>query len=353
MVCFYGGESMAEAKKKVRAKDLIEDLRSGLTDSEIQEKHGLTKQQMQNVFSRLLQMGALTQFDLEQRTPKPVAKEEALTKCKACGKSYSDDLAQCPECGLSKDAVISPRTSRVPSRSIPPPRPAKAVLLIVGVVVLLVAALGGLGAYFWLKTRQPQAVATEPARKHFLSVQDLAQAYADQNELSGLTALGTFDEVKTATGKPDFQVDAPDIDGRTLLMVAVEYSRFDVAQYLLYHGANMYAVDLEGNTPAILATKKGLADILALLVRKGYDVDFKNRHGESVRSLAHGTPDSKLREIVIEGTKLPETDRIAIYKMEWERMTETRSKFCARFCANNISPRICAESCKKYYGVQR
>lgn len=344
---------MAEAKKKIKAKEIVEDVRSGLSDAEIRDKHGLTELQMEHAFSKLLQIGALTQYDFEQRTDGQEVKAKVQITCGSCGKTYSDELGQCPECGLSRDAGREPPIKPIRPLSIKPPGSARRLGLIIGATVILLAVLGGLGAYFWMKTMQSTAVGTEPARKHFLSLQELAQAYADQNEMSGLVAMGTVEEVKSVANKPEFQVDAPDIDGRTLLMVAVEYGRLEIADFLLYHGANIYAVDLEGNTPAILATKKGLPDILRLLVGKGYDVDFKNRRGESVRSLAHGTADAKLRDIVIEGTKLPETDRIAIYKMELARMKETRASYCTRFCANNISPRICSESCLKYYGTRK
>ena len=186
--------------------------------------------------------------------------------------------------------------------------------------------------------KQEEELAKESTRRHFLSLQEMAEAYATQNELGGLVALSTTEEVTEALTEPDLDVDAPDIDGRTLLMIAVEYGRYDIVKLLLYYGANIYAMDRQGNTPGILAVKHGYADILDLFVGKGYDVDYKNRIGESARTIAHGSGNGKLKEVVLKGTKLPKTDRIALYKMERSRRLGSLHETCVKMCKSNVSP---------------
>ena len=134
-------------------------------------------------------------------------------------------------------------------------------------------------------------------------------------------------------------------------MVASEYGRFDVVKLLLYYGANLYATDHKGDTPALIAAKNGFIDVIDLFVSKGYDVDFRNRAGKSVRSIAHATGDPKLNEVVVKGTRLPKTDRIAIYKMWKERRLDSLRVTCVRLCDRKIKRRPCVDDCMTYYDL--
>jgi len=56
-----------------------------------------------------------------------------------------------------------------------------------------------------------------------------------------------------------------DYNGRTALHVAIAHCRPDHVAYLLAHGANPRAVDVDGFSPLDVAKKQCLADIVAQL----------------------------------------------------------------------------------------
>ena len=54
-------------KRKIRTLELIKDFRSGLTDPELMHKHSLTKDELKEVFKRLVRRGYLTQDEFSLR----------------------------------------------------------------------------------------------------------------------------------------------------------------------------------------------------------------------------------------------------------------------------------------------
>ena len=66
-----------QQKRKVKAKDLIVDIRAGLTDSQLMKKHHLTSKQLQYLFGRLLDAGQIGELELWQRTS---LSDTAITK---------------------------------------------------------------------------------------------------------------------------------------------------------------------------------------------------------------------------------------------------------------------------------
>lgn len=343
---------MQQAKRKIKANDIVQDVRSGLTDLEIMARHELSPKELERVLGQLVRLNLLSDRELQERSSPSVQSEPYETTCPSCGRRYPKEAHECPECGFSADDVPSP----TPVRRLQDPleresRSSRTAIFVVSILVFVVI-IGSLFTYFLLKRQKEAKLASlNRAAHHFLTLQEKAEAYASQNELSGVVALSPVEEIRKALSVPDLDVDAPDIDDRTLLMVASEYGRFDVAKLLLYYGANVYATDRKGDTPGLLAAKNGFTDVLDLFVSKGYDIDFRNRSGESVRSIAHASGDPKLNEVVVKGTKLPKTDRIAIYKMWKERRLDSLRVTCVRLCDQKIKRRPCVDDCMRYYDL--
>lgn len=63
-------------------------------------------------------------------------------------------------------------------------------------------------------------------------------------------------------------VNARNIEGRTVLMVAAEQGIEDIVRVLLEHGADVEAVDMYGETAADLAARGGHASVVAILGRE-------------------------------------------------------------------------------------
>jgi hypothetical protein len=55
-------------KKKISAKQITADIRSGMTDGQLMEKHGLTAKALETVKGKLLASGLVTRGELDRRT---------------------------------------------------------------------------------------------------------------------------------------------------------------------------------------------------------------------------------------------------------------------------------------------
>jgi len=69
-------------------------------------------------------------------------------------------------------------------------------------------------------------------------------------------------------------VDAQDNDNITPLLCAIElYSSFEASRLLQDHGASVHLRNRNGQTPLHLALRRGLSDVVTLLIKSGSDVD--------------------------------------------------------------------------------
>ncbi len=55
------------AKRKISAKDLLKDIRSGLDDTQIMGKYQLTPVQLENIFGKLVDADFITVVELHER----------------------------------------------------------------------------------------------------------------------------------------------------------------------------------------------------------------------------------------------------------------------------------------------
>ncbi len=68
-----------------------------------------------------------------------------------------------------------------------------------------------------------------------------------------------FDAVKfLAESSPD--INAADVNGKTPLINAARYGHEEIIKFLIYKGADLKAVDNEGNSAAALAELNGYPD---------------------------------------------------------------------------------------------
>jgi len=65
------------ATRRISVKELVRDIRSGITDSELISKYHLSSDQLRNVFKKLIDAGVLKQSDLNARTPLHVETDAA------------------------------------------------------------------------------------------------------------------------------------------------------------------------------------------------------------------------------------------------------------------------------------
>ena len=56
-----------EPKPRIKARDAVRDIRSGMTDTGLMEKYGLSAKGLQSVFLKLLEAKAITHAEMNQR----------------------------------------------------------------------------------------------------------------------------------------------------------------------------------------------------------------------------------------------------------------------------------------------
>jgi hypothetical protein len=89
-------------KRKITAREILKDIRAGLSDQDLMEKYTLSAQGLQSVFHKLVTAGAITQVELDDRVPiSERTVDLGLFICPACGNIQGKEFITCPRCGFS------------------------------------------------------------------------------------------------------------------------------------------------------------------------------------------------------------------------------------------------------------
>ena len=56
-----------EPKRKIKAKEIVNDIREGMSDSQLMEKHSLSSKGLQSVFRKLVDAKAITPREVFNR----------------------------------------------------------------------------------------------------------------------------------------------------------------------------------------------------------------------------------------------------------------------------------------------
>jgi len=114
-------------------------------------------------------------------------------------------------------------------------------------------------------------------------------------------------------------VDQPNGDGTTPLIMAALGGQLEVAKFLVDNKANVDAMSRDGNAVIHSAAFLGRIDIMKLLVEKGVDVDVKNRDGATAVQIA-----SQEFSEVADFMKM--VDRMLDLDLDLEKVAEDRKK---------------------------
>ncbi|MEW6531127.1 MAG: ankyrin repeat domain-containing protein [Thermodesulfobacteriota bacterium] len=110
------------AMRHVKISQFVDDVRSGMTDFELMEKHCLSLRQLQSVFDKLLAAGTLDPIDLEGIEPELDPTVKLTGPCPSCGRPMLSSADICPSCGLDnpiteiKELMPSGETIEEPPR---------------------------------------------------------------------------------------------------------------------------------------------------------------------------------------------------------------------------------------------
>ncbi len=88
------------AKRTMNAKELLADIKGGMDDARLMEKYRLSRDLLQSVFEKLVDMGLLKRHDLEKRTLMSEKSIAIAWECPACDIPQPKAYDECPRCGV-------------------------------------------------------------------------------------------------------------------------------------------------------------------------------------------------------------------------------------------------------------
>lgn len=104
---------MPQSSRKVSAKELAEDIKSGLSTEALMKKYGVSAQGLQRLLNQLLQNGLITEDDLLN-----LMRPNSETRCTGCGKLNDLGSKFCSGCGAKLGATQGePHSSKDDNRA--------------------------------------------------------------------------------------------------------------------------------------------------------------------------------------------------------------------------------------------
>lgn len=94
-------------KRKISARQIISDLRAGLSDDELMEKYAITAEALRYILKRLVESGLMTELQFYERmelTESDVLKALSdnpnhVLNCPGCGRPLPENEEECEFCG--------------------------------------------------------------------------------------------------------------------------------------------------------------------------------------------------------------------------------------------------------------
>ncbi|AFM27467.1 ankyrin repeat domain-containing protein [Desulfomonile tiedjei] len=219
-------------KLKISARSIVDDIRSGMTDLELEQKYGLSSDALQYILRRLCEADVITQLELYERTTlsdsdmhRAFEEHDHVFKCPICGKTIPAHADECTNCEVINQQV----DNQVIIES----------LEIVSEIV-------------------DETQVDEP----FTSIRSISV-----DDLLVYCNKGSLQDVENMLEK-GIDVNGADADGTTPLMVAAREGRTELVKLLLERGADPDARDGEGITALTKALERGHQEIVKLLLNK-------------------------------------------------------------------------------------
>lgn len=89
-------------KRKITAREVLQDIRAGKSDKTLMSKFDLSAQGLQSLFGKLVRAGVITQNELDQRVPLSERTVDlGLFVCPACGNIQGQEFVKCPRCNFT------------------------------------------------------------------------------------------------------------------------------------------------------------------------------------------------------------------------------------------------------------
>ena len=161
-------------KKKIDAKQFVQDIDAGMQESALMAAYGLSQNELKRAMQKLEDRGLLKhpqpaaprpephvpRSEPVQRRPKQAATKQEVFECPSCGGVHSERFDECPHCGIvlskfygrgpSPDPRTFPDEDRLPSSPVrisPSVKENNHILTFVGIGVIVVFLVCG-GLYY-------------------------------------------------------------------------------------------------------------------------------------------------------------------------------------------------------------
>ncbi|MDQ7783760.1 MAG: hypothetical protein RDU20_12825 [Desulfomonilaceae bacterium] len=87
------------AKVKIKGREVLADIRSGMDDAGLMQKYGLSSKGIIQLMGRLVSAGLLTPAELAERRSLAKTVYFPVFKCAECGEIHYSRFDICPTCG--------------------------------------------------------------------------------------------------------------------------------------------------------------------------------------------------------------------------------------------------------------
>ncbi|MEW6352304.1 MAG: ankyrin repeat domain-containing protein [Thermodesulfobacteriota bacterium] len=302
------------AKPEVMAKDVMKDIRSGMSNAELREKYHLSDKGLHSLFTKLIGAGILAQEAVDGRFNSSPAAHSSAAK---------------------PQSQQGPRPSPASERKAPPPAPPKPQKEETDLDLKKVAndLLSGMEDAELMKKYGVRPDGLEPLFNKLLEAGLLTEEEFYERILQAESEVVTSptDTTSTPVTRPktkerrekqlilaakDGKVDrvvmhlkqGADADGRdefgdTAILVAADAGHHDVVKMLIEKGAQVNVTDSANDTPLTLAAARQHAQVVKLLLANGADPEAKNKRGETALSIATAKGFKEVRETLLSHVK--------------------------------------------------
>ncbi|MFC1836923.1 hypothetical protein ACFL2Q_19720 [Thermodesulfobacteriota bacterium] len=93
-------------KRELNAKDVLNDIESGLSDIAMRRKYKLTPKGLQSLLTKVIAAGLLTTHEVDETDTEADEGVTVMWACPACGTLKPEEFDRCPNC----DHVLSRST---------------------------------------------------------------------------------------------------------------------------------------------------------------------------------------------------------------------------------------------------
>jgi hypothetical protein len=234
-------------KRRIPARDVVEDIRAGLSNTALKKKYDLSENLLRRLYEKLHAAGLITAKDYEQRI------------------GEMEDLFATAD-GVSSSGID-------PSRSSPFGRPLKSIKK---------TSTSGMRSFIMGASTSMAAIA--------LILGILWQVGPINSSVGFIVPGGT-------------SVNRADENGVTFLMKACLAGNLERVKQLIRQGANVNAMDRDSETALMAAAYNGHESIIRILLERGAVVGIRNNHGMTAIDIARSRGRREVERILVEHMK--------------------------------------------------